>query len=229
MFHYYYYYNMLSFSVSIPEVVPKTRKRKVESGGPTCDVFPRTPIISEKRKVKKRPRVKEEKKVPTYAAGIYVDGGQNGQTGDEAWGCVTDEKGTDLIPAHSERHGKGMTFRDVTLPEPAGKRRAIVVKYAGVRMQNNGAELLALVFALRFVLTCSPMPRAIHSDSSTVEEYWSKNRVRPETRQGMPAEKVAFIEECAALRKQYEAAGGAIVKIEGKKNPADLGYHKGDK
>jgi len=33
-------------------------------------------------------------------------------------------------------------------------------------------------------------------------------------------------QETAALRRQFESAGGQLLKISGGANPADLGFHK---
>jgi len=145
---------------------------------------------------------------------IYVDGGHNRQTGDEAWACVVDATGKDLI--------REWTFilTDLTLKRvslPVGDRTVAVSNFTDVTsQQNNGAELLAMLVALR--ISQYAQVDVICSDSKLIVDYWSKGHANAVK----DVRKKAYICECGNLRKVFS---GTIQKIPGAGNPADLGYH----
>lgn len=170
---------------------------------------------------------KEVPKMDISLETIYVDGGQNVQTGDEAWGCVVTVdkigKKIDLIEIYKDLFAD-MKLREVTLP--VGKRTVIVSKFSDVAtQQNNGAELLAMVAGLRIAKATGKQVGKICSDSELIEKWWSKGHVSASKKKEMDPRKYAYIEECAKLRKELEKNDGIIKKISGKGNPADLGYH----
>lgn len=151
---------------------------------------------------------------------IYVDGGHNKVTGDEAWGSVVNSVGEDLICKNKDLCSD-LVSREVSLP--VGRRTIIVSKFNDVaKNQNNGAELLALLFGLRYACKDSRV-KEICTDSQ-LALYWSKS-LNSSSREKMDPRKASYIDECIKLRKQFEENTGKIIKIKGDDNPADLGYH----
>lgn len=155
---------------------------------------------------------------------IYCDGSMNPKTRTEAWGSVVDHVGKDLVGnCNNESLFQGLLTRDEKLP--VGERKIIVSKFSDVKsQQNNGAELLAMLFALRLTVDNKEIA-LIKSDSKLVVEYWSKGHVAAKTKRTMDPIKLKFIEECAKLRQCFESRGGRIIHIPGGENLADLGWH----
>lgn len=152
---------------------------------------------------------------------IYTDAGMNKRTGDEAWGCVVDEKGRDLIEDNQDLY-EDMKIEQVDLP--VGKRFVIKCKFNDVKtQQNNGGELCALVGGLRTALRIGC--KKICCDSQLLVTYW-KIKVNPKTLEKMDEKKKYFISQLQTLYLQFEKGGGELVKIPGGENKADLGYHK---
>ncbi len=153
---------------------------------------------------------------------IYVDGACNKNTGDEAWGSVTDFYGNDLLEDKQEF----MTDMETKIEKlPVGTRRIIISKFNDVKtQQNNGAELLAMLVGLRMAMKDSNI-KVIHTDSQLVYEWWSTGHISPAKKKTMDPRKKAFIEECGKLRIIFEKNGGKLVKIPGDTNPSDLGWH----
>ncbi len=151
---------------------------------------------------------------------LYVDGGQNRQTGNDAWGSVVTSNGQDIIPIYGHLL-TDMKLIDVVLP--VGARKVIVANFSGTTQQNNGAELLALIAGLRIALTTSNI-KTIYSDSDLCVKYWSKS-LGTSQRSSFDPRKVSYIDELIHLRREFEKIGGSIVKIRGEDNLADLGYH----
>lgn len=155
---------------------------------------------------------------------IYVDGGFNKVSKPNAYGCVVNNNGQDLL-LNNHHLLQDMTIRNVTLP--VGQRDVIVVYFEGVYQQNNGAELLAMVAGLRIAIAYIKYGiQVLHlaSDSKLLVESWSKC-IKKESADKMPPEKLAYIHEVIQLRKEFESLGGAIIKISGAANPSDLGFH----
>ena len=148
----------------------------------------------------------------------------------EAWASVigfSDEKcetPIDLLRMTSAQ--KDLPMRDVVTPlhSSESKLRIIVAKTTDVVSQhNNYGELLALLVSLRIALS-GEMGRitVIYSDSDTVLKWWSTGHYKSVKDQT----KIKYILECTELRKKFELTGGTIVKVDGKKNKADLGWHR---
>jgi ribonuclease HI len=157
------------------------------------------------------------------AGTIYVDGGHSSHTGEDAWGRVVDWRGVDLVAAWREEACVDLETRDVVLP--GGPAVVLVARFADVRaQQNNGAELIAMVFGLR-VAALDSRVREICSDSELMVSWWSR-RLGAKRRDEMDPRKVALIDELIASRRAFEARGGRIVKIPGGANLADLGWHR---
>lgn len=164
------------------------------------------------------------KSEPEYGENvIFCDGGHNKMTGDCAFGSVVNNVGEDLIEKHKELF-PDMELRDVMLP--LGRRFIMVSHFSDCKsQQNNGAELMAMVAALRIALTDNSID-LIYSDSDLMLKYWSK-KLNPEKRRTMDPRKVEYIDELIYLRKEYEKySENRLAKIEGEKNKADLGFHK---
>lgn len=157
---------------------------------------------------------------------LYVDGGCGPYSGDEAWGSVIKNSTTDVLyPGMFKNSTLGPDMEIKTVNLPRGPRNIIVAKFNDVAsQQNNGAELMAMVAGLRIAVG-DPSISIIYSDSQLIETYWSRGQVNAKTRAKMDPRKLKFIEECADLRRKFEARGGRIIKISGSQNPADLGYH----
>jgi len=79
--------------------------------------------------------------------------------------------------------------------------------------------------ALRYALEIAKKEKVkkVFGDSKLVIEYWSRYRAK---RKELSAETVKLIDEVAALRERFEAAGGSVGRISGDDNPADLGFHR---
>lgn len=157
---------------------------------------------------------------------IYSDGAFNPHTKPDAWGSVVNGYGNDLIGYYSPILSD-MTLKEVILP--VGKRVIIVVNFNDVStQQNNGAELMAAVAALRIAITLinSGIPvRTVFCDSQTVL-YWSV-KLKQESANNFDQRKVIYINQLIQLKKQFERLGGQFEKIPGNSNLADLGHHKG--
>ncbi len=156
---------------------------------------------------------------------IYVDGAMNKTTGKNAWGSIVDQSGQDLV-----KYNENLSpdFKYETQQLPVGERVIIVCFFPGVVQQNNSAEMISLLFALRLVSHQRMFPnvKKIHSDSSLLVDYWSQGKINPKTRDSMDPTKLKCLLECAKLRSEFEKRGGKVVKVSGLNNLADLGYHK---
>lgn len=169
---------------------------------------------------------------------IFVDGGHNSMTKDEAWGCVVDQNGNDLICENlkSLQYNSSL-FSDSIKTEkliirkellPVGYRNVIISKFNDVKIQqNNGAELLAFYAGLLIMLYTYQNEKncIIYSDSKLIVDYWGKGHVNSNKMKTMDPIKLAYIKECGRLRTLFEQKGGKVMKISGDNNKADLGFH----
>lgn len=155
---------------------------------------------------------------------IYGDGGFNNVTKPDAWGSVVNGYGSDLI-CHYSHLLTDMNLKEVNLP--VGRRVIIVTNFSEVTHQNNGAELLACVAALRIALNLisNGIPVLTVFCDSQVILYWSI-RLKSESAATFDPKKVLYINELIQLRKQFESFGGSLSKIKGEKNLSDIGFHK---
>jgi len=155
---------------------------------------------------------------------IYGDGGYNSTTKPDAWGSVVNGYGNDLIGYYSHLL-LDMPLKEVFLPRGIGKRIIIIANFSGISFQqNNGAELLACVAALRISLDLisKGIPvRTVYCDSQVIL-YWS---IRLKSKNNFDPRKVAYINELIQLRKQFEQKGSSLSKVDTIKNLADLGWH----
>ena len=151
------------------------------------------------------------------------DGDRRAAGGLRRGSYVVDSTGTDLIGAHA----RNTILQDMPLIEanlPGGKRVVIVAIFNDVStQQNNGAELMALVAAMRIALCINC--KVVASDSELLVSWWSK-RLDTKKIGLMDPRKVQYVNELILLRKELEIRGGQLLKISGDNNPADLGYHK---
>lgn len=162
---------------------------------------------------------------------IYCDGCFNAKTGKHAWASCTDKTGKDLMKDFSKLSFlSDFTFEQVKAPK--GDYFVCKTHFEGVQQQNNGAELVALLIALRVansqlssVLSNKPKPFIrIYSDSELLVKYWSNPKHKQKNFNFDPS-KLKFIQECKNLRK---SCGDKIevLFVPGDSNPADLGFHK---
>lgn len=151
---------------------------------------------------------------------LYCDGSCNPSSLPYAWATVVDEESKDVVRANI-----GL-FNDLKLKE--FDCRIIAETYFGdvVSQQNNGAELVGLVMALRIALKNNNI-NEIFCDSQLLVDYWSKkDGVNKKTKTKMDPNKSKYVDECVMLREQFEKRGSKITKISGKLNKADLGFHR---
>lgn len=161
--------------------------------------------------------------ISTSFTRIYTDAGMNKLTGDEAWGCVVNENGFDLLETNLH------LLEDMKLSSqklPCGYRFIIHSKFNDVAsQQNNGGELLALVAGLRIALQNGV--KEVCTDSDLLHKWWSLGKVNKKTLDKMDSKKRSFIQDLVYLRSNFEKRGGKVLKISGNENKADLGLHRG--
>ena len=146
----------------------------------------------------------------------------NPTTGKFAYASVVDAESKDII---SDFLYLFMDFELSYQKLPKCSRNIILCKFDDVaQQQNNGAELVSMVCALR-VAKVSTID-IIYSDSNLIIDYWSKGHVNKKTIASMDSKKRTLINECSNLRNEFERRGGKILKVSGKDNLADLGYHR---
>lgn len=154
---------------------------------------------------------------------LYSDGGTNKTTGDEGWGSVVQQDGRDMISSYTHLLSD-MKTREVILPRGIGKRTIVVSKFNDVAsQQTNGAELLALVVALRIASKLSSV-KCIKCDSMVVISWATKGPLKS-TKKKMDIDKLRYIEEAIKLKNEFEKRGGILQKISGDDNLADNGWH----
>ena len=159
---------------------------------------------------------------------LFADGGHNTLTGKVAWGRVVNTKSEDQLAEFSE------LFPDLVIENqklPVGYQRSMKDSYVVVadfkdvsKQQNNGAELLALLCALRIAMFDDTII-LINSDSELLTKWWSVSGPNKITAKKMDQQKLAYIQEVRSLRLRFEKRGGKITKISGDDNLADLGFH----
>ena len=75
---------------------------------------------------------------------------------------------------------------------------------------------------LRILKARSFQLRVVHGDSQLVIDYWSQRRYNA---YNLDNDTISLIETVAVMRRDFEAEGGRIARIDGDYNPADLGFH----
>jgi ribonuclease HI len=157
------------------------------------------------------------------SATLYTDGAFNKETQGAAWASVVNQKAEDVIESNKDLFPE---FSLLKVKLPVGDRTIAVVKFNDVStQQNNGAELVSMLFGLRIALKDKTVS-TIYSDSQLIVDYWSQGKINSKTKSKMDYNKLKIINEVAELRRRFEYEGGHIIKISGDSNPADLGYHK---
>jgi ribonuclease HI len=155
--------------------------------------------------------------IKAAALSIYTDGGHNARTGLVAWGRVTDDLGVDIIQYYPN------CVKDLEIIKTPWYSYVVVSNFNDCKQQNNGAELLSFLIALRIAVVDLRVTN-IKTDSDTVHKYWTK-KLKPESRAKMDHRKAAYIDEAIKLRVIVEARGVYLEKISGDHNKADLGFH----
>lgn len=152
---------------------------------------------------------------------IYCDGSMNKYSGNAGWGSVVDSNGLDLITMYNN-----LIEYDMSTLILSNSKKVILSRFDDVKsQQNNGAELMALIAALRIALSVSQV-QEIATDSDLLFKYWSLGRVAAATREKMDPKKAERITECTRLRNEFEKRGGKLIKVGGDENKADLGFHR---
>jgi ribonuclease HI len=147
---------------------------------------------------------KPARPVEKLKPGIYFDAGTGRGNGVEI--SVTNEKGKNLLH-------KALTEKELNC---FGKHLV-----GNIGATNNYGELLALRYAL--VIAKKDGVKNIFGDSKLVIDYWSRWRIK---RKELPEETVQLAHEVATMRDFFEKDGGAIGRVSGDNNPADLGFHR---
>lgn len=153
---------------------------------------------------------------------LYVDGACNKITGKKSWASITDKKGNCLMEYIDLSE---FETKDVILPNNQNRKIINISFNDVVKQNNNGAELISMVIALRMAKQNDNV-LAICSDSELIVKWWSQGHINAATLSKMDPLKKKYINECKKLRESFELRGGKIIKISGDDNPADLGYHK---
>ncbi len=138
------------------------------------------------------------------AKGIYFDAGTGRGEGVEI--SVTDERGKNLLHKAFSReelnkHGKRL------LDDPEAT--------------NNYGELLACRYALQIAI--SNDIKQVFGDSKLVIDYWSRGYIK---KKEVAMATVKLAEEVMKSRNAFELSGGALSRVSGDVNPADLGFHR---
>lgn len=177
-----------------------------------------------KKEIKKE-EIKKENEFIKNISKIYTDGCFNKNSQPFAWGSVIDDCRRDIISYIKESEfTKDMVLKQVSTPL-FEQCSVIEVKFDDVKtQQNNGAELLSMVVALRIADKHTNI-KEIFNDSQTIVDYWSNPNHQLKNAK-LDKNKIQFIKEAKMLRKKFEGRGGKITKISGDNNIADLGYHK---
>ncbi len=136
-------------------------------------------------------------------SGIYFDAGTGRGKGVEI--SVTDERGNDLLH-------EILTTKDIN---KFGKH------LVGKKATNNYGELLACLYAMQVAMKKGQ--KKVFGDSKLVIDYWSKGFIKKDK---VADETVELAMVVAGLREEFEESGGAISRISGDNNPADLGFHR---
>lgn len=135
--------------------------------------------------------------------GVYFDAGTGRGKGVEV--SVTDEMGHDLLH-------KVLSSKDIN---KFGKHTV------DKKVTNNYGELMACLYAMQIAMKSGI--KKVFGDSKLVIDYWSKGFIK---RDKVAEETVELAMAVAGLREEFEESGGAVARISGDHNPADLGFHK---
>src|SRR5581483_6064592 len=120
-------------------------------------------------------------------------------TGIEAWASCVDEKAKDVVGEYRYLF-PDLELRAVRLPK--GDRIVAVAKFDDVQTQNNnGAELLAAIMALRIEQSHPDglVFKTIKSDSRLIVDRWSEEGASLKSTKNMDPRKVALILELKEL------------------------------
>ena len=225
------------------------RKRKINHiEKESVSVSLKTKNVKTLKKFKKQcTKVKIKPPIGEVGA-IYSDGAFNKHTEPFAWASVVDSNGQDLICKYISLSKVDETAtnrdieRDIKTDKPNKKdsfsleekqlpingkltsRFIAIVKFEAVTQQNNGAELIAFIIALRLAKLDKNITK-IYTDSQLIEKWWSQGHVNSTTWKEMDPLKQQYIVESQQLRQQFEQRGGKIEYVSGDYNLADLGYH----
>jgi ribA/ribD-fused uncharacterized protein len=167
--------------------------------------------------------IKEEKKIDISV--LWVDGACNSDTKDSAWGSVVNNESIDMVPLYKEL-STDLIYekKNLTIKREKVEREIIIAKATDVKsQQNNYAELLSFLFALR-IANKNKEVKEIKSDSDLIIKYWSNPKHN--TNMTKDSNKNKYINESKKLREEFEKNNGIITKVSGAINLADLGKHK---
>lgn len=161
------------------------------------------------------------------AISLYSDGAHNPRTGGVGYASVVDSDKKDMIAQfmNSVEITSGLELKRVSLP--VGERQIAIASFTDVtHQQNNGAELIGMLMALRMAVSGKCRVETIYCDSTTVLA-WSQGRIGSATKLKMDKRKIGLIEECHTLRSLFEKEfKGQVLFVPGDDNPADLGFHR---
>jgi ribonuclease HI len=146
---------------------------------------------------------------------LYVDGSFGPHTNNLGWGFVCNSLKEDMMPVFAKYSPE---FNYLQVNTPTGTRWTVGAYYEGLKTQHNGAELHALLVALR--ATQYFKIDTIYSDSQVCIS-WCSGKCGKD----ISANKKAYILELSKHYNNFIKQGGKVLKISGDKNPADPGWH----
>lgn len=147
---------------------------------------------------------------------LCVDGHCVPGEGAKGYARVTDQLGNPLLQLFNLSD-----YKVVKVSTPKGDLDAIEVYSDDTpKQQINYAEITALHVGLRIAL-CLGI-RVVNLDSVT-SNAWSDGRIPSSIKD---PQKLKICEEATKFRREFKKLGGTVCKIDGKKNPADFGFHK---
>jgi ribonuclease HI len=161
---------------------------------------------------------------------LFVDSTFRAGKSVKAYACVVDVRRRDMVSYFRAR--KPELFYDLelqTLTFPKGVRTVACVAAEGREaQQNNYGETAAFLMALRIAKHFPGEVTHIHTDSELVYKYWSVGGPKPATAKTMDKTYKRHVDEMRLLRRELtQAKQCEFHHIDGKKNPADFGYHRG--
>ena len=188
--------------------IPKTKAKGITEDWKDCEKFVKGVENARFKSFKTKKEAEEwltsgaDYNSKNIEPGVYFDAGTGRGEGVEV--SVTDETGKNL------------------LSETLQKKQ--INKFGKYKLEegltNNYGELLACKFALEIAIKNGI--KKVFGDSKLVINYWSKGYVKEEE---VVEGTIDLIDEVKLLRDKFEDKEGVIIYIEGRDNPADLGFH----
>jgi ribonuclease HI len=168
---------------------------------------------------------------------LYCDGAFNKLSSPYGWSSVVNQDGQDVlheylpIIKYNQMNIKRNIEVNLHVQKITSIRDIIEVKFTGVKQQINGAELIAMLLALKIAnhynTTKKDRLKLIKCDSSTIISWCNGVcHLKSGCKDSGGVDKLEYIKQLQTEFNIFKNAGGVIQKITGGDNLADLGYHK---